>query len=183
MSGITRSTPSNSDSGNIIPASTTKISSLNRNAIMFIPNSPSPPRGITVSDCLLLLKKGFSPRSNSKSYHTAPPPAPAALTTLSCRGGFTPPSWVLEFLLWRGHSCLLRAQPKGRRSSLRLSSRPEWPAFSCAPLFGAPATERRDRGNQPSPRTFSPCPLRSDLCPLCLNSFLDFHFLFSFPSS
>src|SRR5258708_24084502 len=76
MSGITRSTPSNSDSGNIIPASTTKISSPNRNAIMFIPNSPSPPRGITVSDCLLLLNEGFSPQPNFESYHTAPRLAP-----------------------------------------------------------------------------------------------------------
>src|SRR5229473_6507586 len=75
MSGITRSTPSNSDSGNIIPASTTRMSSPNRNAIMFIPNSPSPPRGITVSDCLLLLNEGFSPQPNSESYHTAPRPA------------------------------------------------------------------------------------------------------------
>src|ERR1700757_5409858 len=87
MSGITRSTPSNSDSGNIIPASTTKISSPNRNAIMFIPNSPSPPRGITVSDCLLLLKKGFSPQPNLESYHTAA----CGTGTPACAPGFLLP--------------------------------------------------------------------------------------------
>ncbi len=27
-----------------------------------------------------------------------------------------------------------------------LSSRPKWPTLSCAPVFGAPATQRRDRG-------------------------------------
>jgi hypothetical protein len=51
--------------------------------------------------------------------------------------------------LWHSHSWLcswvsLSASP---------SSRPEWPVFSSAPHFGAPATERRDRGNQ---STFSP---------------------------
>src|SRR5882757_2640083 len=89
MSGITRSTPSNSDSGNIIPASTTKISSPNPNAIMFIPNSPSPPRGITVSDCLLLLNEGFSPQPNFESYHTAPRLAP---TWRPPSGGLEPPT-------------------------------------------------------------------------------------------
>jgi DinB family protein len=38
---------------------------------MFIPNSPSPPRGIAVSVCVGLLKKSGSPVSNLKSYHTA----------------------------------------------------------------------------------------------------------------
>jgi hypothetical protein len=52
---------------------------------MFIPNSPSPPSGITVSDCLLLLNEGFSPQPNSESYHTAPhgtgtPTCPAAIS-------------------------------------------------------------------------------------------------------
>jgi len=68
MSGITRSTPSNSDSGNIIPASTTMMSSPNRNAIMFIPNSPSPPSGIAVNVCVSLLNSFSFPIL--KSYHT-----------------------------------------------------------------------------------------------------------------
>jgi hypothetical protein len=42
---------------------------------MFIPNSPSPPRGITLSVCVGLLKKCFSPSPNLKSYHTVPLPA------------------------------------------------------------------------------------------------------------
>ena len=54
---------------------------------MFIPNSPSPPRGITLSVCVVLLKKYFSPLPNLKSYHTAPIPAadplPAAHNTCS----------------------------------------------------------------------------------------------------
>jgi hypothetical protein len=80
---------------------------------MFIPNSPNPPSGMTVSDCLLLLKKGFSPQPNLESYHTAPHPAPA------------PP----------------RNPGFSLCSSLNLSSRLEWPAFS-----SAPATQRRDLG-------------------------------------
>jgi hypothetical protein len=39
---------------------------------MFIPNSPSPPRGIAVSVCVVLLKECFSPSLNLKSYHSAP---------------------------------------------------------------------------------------------------------------
>src|ERR1700747_3303363 len=39
------STPSNSDSGNISPASITIMSSPQRRAMQFMPNSPSPPRG------------------------------------------------------------------------------------------------------------------------------------------
>src|SRR5579862_3796956 len=45
MSGTTMSTPSNSASGNIRPASTTMMSSPQRTAMQFIPNSPSPPSG------------------------------------------------------------------------------------------------------------------------------------------
>src|SRR5258708_9694578 len=40
------STPSNSASGNIRPASITIMSSPQRTAMQFIPNSPRPPRGI-----------------------------------------------------------------------------------------------------------------------------------------
>src|SRR5579883_3288900 len=43
------STPSSSDSGNIIPASITMMSSPYRKAIEFIPNSPSPPIGMICS--------------------------------------------------------------------------------------------------------------------------------------
>src|SRR3974377_1008786 len=43
------STPSNSASGNISPASITTISSPQRMAMQFMPNSPSPPSGTTCS--------------------------------------------------------------------------------------------------------------------------------------
>ena len=46
-----RSTPSRSESGNITPASTTMVVSPQVNAIMFMPNSPSPPSG-TISSIL-----------------------------------------------------------------------------------------------------------------------------------
>src|SRR3954468_9383653 len=49
MSGTTMSTPSNSDSGNMSPASITMMSSCQRMAMQFIPNSPRPPSGITWS--------------------------------------------------------------------------------------------------------------------------------------
>src|SRR3954463_9400746 len=44
-----RSTPSSSGSGNITPASTTIVVSAQLSASMFMPNSPSPPRGTTSS--------------------------------------------------------------------------------------------------------------------------------------
>src|SRR5215217_7713376 len=47
MSGMMTSTPRSSSSGNMIPASTTMIVPLQRNAIMCIPNSPRPPSGMT----------------------------------------------------------------------------------------------------------------------------------------
>src|SRR5208337_4938724 len=49
MSGTTMSTPSNSASGNMRPASTTMMSSPKRMAMQFIPNSPSPPSGTMCS--------------------------------------------------------------------------------------------------------------------------------------
>src|SRR5215467_13745476 len=49
MSGTTMSTPSNSASGNINPASMTMMSSAQRMAMQFMPNSPSPPSGMTCS--------------------------------------------------------------------------------------------------------------------------------------
>src|SRR5215472_3663829 len=47
MSGTTMSTPSSSASGNINPASITMMSSAQRIAMQFMPNSPSPPSGMT----------------------------------------------------------------------------------------------------------------------------------------
>src|SRR3972149_5698781 len=47
MSGMTRSTPSISSSGNIRPQSTTTMSSPHSMAIIFLPISPRPPRGMT----------------------------------------------------------------------------------------------------------------------------------------
>src|SRR5713101_9019848 len=77
MSGMTRSTPRSSDSGNIMPASMTMMSSPTRKAIIFIPNSPSPPSGMAVRDCAGLLKEDFSPLCNRESYHSG-----------ACRQGF-----------------------------------------------------------------------------------------------
>ena len=48
-SGMIRSTPSSSGSGNITPASTTIVVSPQVSASMFMPNSPSPPSGTTSS--------------------------------------------------------------------------------------------------------------------------------------
>src|SRR5438045_8288159 len=45
MSGTTMSTPSSSDSGNIRPQSMTMMSSPQRMAMQFMPNSPRPPKG------------------------------------------------------------------------------------------------------------------------------------------
>src|SRR5215469_4604540 len=78
MSGMTRSTPRSSDSGNIMPASMTMMSSPSRNTIMFMPNSPSPPRGMAVSDWAdllavlpgVLLKEESTPALKRESYHT-----------------------------------------------------------------------------------------------------------------
>src|SRR5215471_20540048 len=62
ISGMTRSMPRSSDSGNIIPASITMMSSPKRSAIMFMPNSPRPPRGIAKRDCRDLLNELSAPR-------------------------------------------------------------------------------------------------------------------------
>src|SRR5215470_1018883 len=78
MSGMTRSTPRSSDSGNIMPASMTMMSSPSRNTSMFMPNSPSPPRGMAVRDCGdlpavlpgVLLKEESTPHPKRPSYHT-----------------------------------------------------------------------------------------------------------------
>src|SRR6266851_2020398 len=70
MSGMTRSTPRSSDSGNIMPASMTIMSSPSRRPIMFMPNSPRPPSGMAVRDCAGLLKKEVSPQCNRESYHS-----------------------------------------------------------------------------------------------------------------
>src|ERR1700687_2854165 len=67
---MTRSTPSNSDSGNIMPASMTMMSSPNCNANMFMPNSPRPPRGMAVRDSELLLNEASTPGRKRESYHS-----------------------------------------------------------------------------------------------------------------
>src|SRR3989304_10136846 len=54
MSGMTRSTPSISSSGNMRPASTMVRSSPSSKTIMFLPISPRPPRGITRSFSVML---------------------------------------------------------------------------------------------------------------------------------
>src|SRR2546430_14325577 len=56
------STPSSSSSGNITPASTTMIVPFDRNAIMCIPNSPSPPRGTTSSVIFLMAPRRSPPK-------------------------------------------------------------------------------------------------------------------------
>src|ERR671929_1555284 len=52
MSGMTRSMPSISSSGNMSPASTTTRSSPTSSASMFFPISPTPPSGMTRSGAL-----------------------------------------------------------------------------------------------------------------------------------
>src|SRR5687767_7583694 len=46
-SGITKSTPKRSGSGNMTPASTSRAVSPQATSIMFMPNSPRPPMGMT----------------------------------------------------------------------------------------------------------------------------------------
>src|SRR6266699_1689738 len=74
ISGITRSTPKSSDSGNIMPASMTMMSSPSRSAIMFMPNSPRPPRGMAVRECedllVVLLNETSTPGCKRESYHS-----------------------------------------------------------------------------------------------------------------
>src|SRR2546428_14078165 len=67
---MTRSTPRSSDSGNIMPASMTMMSSPKRRAIMFMPNSPRPPRGMAKRDCGDFFKKELAPKTELESYHT-----------------------------------------------------------------------------------------------------------------
>src|SRR6266852_2504079 len=95
---MTRSTPRSSDSGNIMPASMTRMFSPRRRAIMFIPNSPRPPRGIAVRDCADLLKEASSPRRERESYHIV-----VALEAEAERAGrFSPNSKIEERFLRSG---------------------------------------------------------------------------------
>src|SRR5712691_8021992 len=52
-----------------MPASMTMISSRSRSTIMFMPNSPRPPRGMAVRACVVLLNKAPAPGRNRESYH------------------------------------------------------------------------------------------------------------------
>src|ERR1700674_4127510 len=69
MSGITISTPRSSASGNIIPASIKIMSSPVRNTSMFIPNSPSPPKGIAKREGLFNAARILV--RDPQSYHKA----------------------------------------------------------------------------------------------------------------
>src|SRR5438874_8549309 len=96
MSGMTRSTPKSSDSGNIMPASMTMRSSPSRNTIMFMPNSPSPPRGMAVRVCVVLcaallgvlLNETSTPQPKRASYHTLGTHAGNACSYEARRGSF-----------------------------------------------------------------------------------------------
>src|SRR5579875_2205430 len=66
------STPSNSASGNIRPASTTMMSSPQRMAMQFMPNSPSPPSGTTWSFPAGMCKSDASTRESAPSVTSAP---------------------------------------------------------------------------------------------------------------
>src|ERR1700676_5057551 len=68
MSGMTISTPRSSASGNIMPASIKIMSSPERRTIMFMPNSPSPPRGIAKREGLSNVAHVLM--SDPSSYHT-----------------------------------------------------------------------------------------------------------------
>src|SRR2546423_7141218 len=59
MSGITRSMPSIPSSGNMRPASTTTMSSPTSSASMFLPISPTPPRGMIRSGAFDLAKERY----------------------------------------------------------------------------------------------------------------------------
>ena len=79
------STPSSSTSGNIIPRRSPGCRLPVRSAIMFMPNSPSPPSGITVRDfdCLLALLNGIflhPQTSNAITLLTAAAPLALPLT-------------------------------------------------------------------------------------------------------
>jgi len=52
-----------------MPASMTIMSSPSRSAIMFMPNSPRPPRGMAVRDCEVLLNDASAPGRKRESYH------------------------------------------------------------------------------------------------------------------
>src|SRR3954465_4518646 len=69
MSGTMISTPSSSSSGNMMPASTTMIEPSQRKAIMCIPNSPSPPRGITSSVLSVFISVHDSIIQTVKVFH------------------------------------------------------------------------------------------------------------------
>src|SRR2546422_11388123 len=79
MSGMTRPTPSNPDPENIMPASMTMMSSPSRKAIMFMPNSPRPPRGMAVRDCEGLLNEASTPGRKRESYHSGVDPQASRL--------------------------------------------------------------------------------------------------------
>src|SRR5882672_10830909 len=118
MSGMTKSTPSNSDSGNIMPASMTMISSPSRSAIMFMPNSPRPPRGTAVRDCEVLLNEASTPGRKRESYHRTPGShAPRAL--IECK----PPLWCLTKCGdWRYSSCVSCSVNTTRRRLLHVTN-------------------------------------------------------------
>src|SRR5436190_24331498 len=80
------STPSSSSSGNIIPASTTMMWPLDRKAIMCMPNSPSPPSGMTSSTWSVFIvvrtdyiRGEIHPPKASRNEHP--------FQCLHCRGG------------------------------------------------------------------------------------------------
>src|SRR5206468_159529 len=71
MSGTTMSTPSSSDSGNMRPASMTMMSSPQRTAMQFMPNSPRPPSGITWSLPAGIETSMLTDRGNRESREVA----------------------------------------------------------------------------------------------------------------
>src|SRR5438874_10805771 len=79
-----------------MPASMTMRSSPSRNTIMFMPNSPSPPRGMAVRVCVVLcaallgvlLNETSTPQPKRASYHTLGTHAGDACSYEARRGSF-----------------------------------------------------------------------------------------------
>src|SRR5512146_1147055 len=88
MSGTTMSTPSSSDSGNMSPASMTMMSSPQRTAMQFIPNSPRPPSGTIWSFPAGMNKDGCYHSAAARSRDG--PSLRAAVGTGLCGNGMWP---------------------------------------------------------------------------------------------
>ena len=114
MSGMTMSTPRSSCSGNISPASMTMMSSPERRASMFIPNSPNPPSGMAHNEgALNLFLSSFLPGGYGNNFC-------GSQTILSHSGRLRRRAWERNPLRAKGREYAMeryyrkRAMPRGR---------------------------------------------------------------------